>query len=294
VRRRVGSFAFETSLFEGVIHGWTAEFRLCRNIVACSKGEAAKIKDRWSRQARTVLVRAEAAPTGKGENMKRFSVAVLFVVVLLITASVAGAAASKPKLSFVKTNAQIGWSTDVGSSPSGGVSNTNNQSIKINATGPQGNSGASAYTYGSDETLVGIVGLKLSQIDHLGFDSKGYLGAGAPRISLGTSGTDGTHTYFLSALYCNTATSNGWRTSNFVSGGAGCTVFRDGVQMSWATAVGLADANNETVGPSPNDWFLIVDEAPSLTYVDRLSVQNWCWTGNGNNGIINRNSGDCI
>lgn len=32
----------------------------------------------------------------------------------------------------------------------------------------------------------------------------------------------------------------------------------------------------------------------SLTYVDRLTVQNCCWTGNGANGIVNVNSGHCI
>jgi hypothetical protein len=136
--------------------------------------------------------------------------------------------------------------------------------------------------------------LKLSQIDHLGFDSKGYLGNGAPRISLGTTGNDGQHTYFLSAFYCNTATSGGWRTSDFING-TNCTIYRDGTPYAgWAAAAAVADANNEVVVSNPNDWFLIVDEAPSLTYVDRLTVQNWCWTGNGTNGIINANSGGCV
>jgi len=217
------------------------------------------------------------------------------VVTIVLTASAAFGAAPKPKLAFVKTNANIAWQTDVGSSPGGGVSNANGQSLRINAVGPQGDSGASAYTYGTDEDLVGIRGLTLAQIDHLGFDSKGYLGAGAPRISLGTQGTNGDHTYFLSAYYCNDPTSDGWRTSDFVNDTTNCTIWRDGTtQMTWATAITTAAANNETVIASPSDWFLIVDEAPSLTYVDRLSVQNWCWTGNGTNGIVNENSGDCI
>jgi hypothetical protein len=64
--------------------------------------------------------------------------------------------------------------------------------------------------------------------------------------------------------------------------------------MAWSTAVTLATADDEHVNNTPGDWFLIVDEAPSLTYVDRLSVQNWCWTGNGTSGIVNVNSGNCI
>jgi len=223
-----------------------------------------------------------------------FLVFALTSAVVGVTMMAAAAASTKPKLSFVKTNASIGWSTDVGSSPGGGVSNANTQSIRISATGVTGSSGASAYTYGASEDLVGIRGLTLAQIDHLGFDSKGDLGAGAPRISLGTIGTDGPHTYFLAAFYCNAPTSGGWRTSDFVNG-SNCTVWRDGtLQLTWAAAVAIAGANNEVVASNPNDWFLIVDEAPSLTYVDRLSVQNWCWTGNGTNGIINANSGGCI
>jgi hypothetical protein len=62
----------------------------------------------------------------------------------------------------------------------------------------------------------------------------------------------------------------------------------------WATAAAIADANNETVISSPSNWFLIVDDGPSLLYIDRLTVNNWGWTGNGTNGTINVNSGDCV
>ena len=224
--------------------------------------------------------------------MKRVSVVAIATAVVLIAASVAYAAGvTKPKLSFTKSKASIGWSSD-GSSPGGGVSNANNQSIKIAA---QSNGGASAYTYGPDENLVGIRGETLAQITHLGFDSKGAMTPGSPRISLGTQGDDGAHTYFLSAYHCNTATSGGWRTSDFVNG-ANCLVFRDGevAGLTWAQAVAVAGANNETVATTPSDWFLVVDEGPSIQYIDRLSVEDWCWTGNGTSGIVNKDSGDCI
>jgi hypothetical protein len=225
--------------------------------------------------------------------MKKLLFIPAFLAALLMISSVAGAAQTKPKLSFTKTNAQIGWSNEGGSSPGGGVSNANSQSIRINASA---GGGASAFTFGTDEDLVGIRGKSLAQISHLGFDSKGSISAGAPRISLGTTGDDGDHTYFLSAFHCNDATSGGWRTSDFVNDTSNCTIFRDNepAGMTWAQAVAIAGANNETVIESPSDWFLVVDEAPSLTYVDRLSVQDWCWTGNGNNGIVNENSGDCV
>lgn len=226
-------------------------------------------------------------------RMALLATVALLVAVLVVVGGAAGP--SKPKLSFTKSSAQIGWSSEGGSSPLGGVSNANTQSLRINVTGVTGSAGASAYTYGPDEELVGIRGLKLSQITHLGFDSKGYLGAGAPRISLGTLGNDGAHTYFLAAMHCNTAIGSDWRTSDFVHQSTNCTIFRDSTPIAgWAAAAAIADANNETVISNANDWFLIVDEGPSLSYIDRLTVNNWCWTGNGGNGTINVNSGDCV
>ena len=222
--------------------------------------------------------------------MRRISV-LLAIIASLVLVNTALAASAKPKLSFVKSGATIGWSSEGGSSPAGSVSNANTQSLRISVGASP--AGASAYTYGANEDLVGIRGLALSEIDRLGFDSKGDLTGGAPRISLGTQGTDGQHTYFLSAFHCNKPLTGGWRTSDFVHDTVDCKVFRDGVEMTWAQAVAAADANNELVAPTPNDWFLIVDEQ-SLTYVDRLTVQDWCWTGNGTNGIVNENSGDCI
>jgi hypothetical protein len=222
---------------------------------------------------------------------KRLLVAVGVVAVVALIAPSASAL-SKPRLSFVKSGgATIGWSTTGGSSPADQY--PNGASIRIVA--PAGG-GASAYTYGASEALVGIRGRTLSQIDHLGFDSKGYINAGAPRISLGTTGDDGDHFYFLSAYYCNDPLSGGWRTSDFVGDTTNCTIWRDGVTplAGWAAAAAVADANNEVVQSTPNDWFLIQDESPATLNVDRLSVQNWMWVRGGRTGIINCNTGDCI
>jgi len=229
--------------------------------------------------------------------MKRFILPIALLATVALMATSASAAKTKPNLSFTKDGgATIGFSNVGGSSPSDPTGN--NQSLRINV--PAGG-GASAYTYGVSEDLVGIRGLTLSQIDHLGFDSKGYLGAGAPRISLGTQGTDGAHTYFLSAFHCNDPLTGGWRTSDFVHDTTDCTIYRDGTPIAgWAAAAAIADANGEVVVSNPNDWFLIVDEptaeqgGSSLTYVDRLSVQNWMWTRSGAQGAVNCNSGDCV
>jgi hypothetical protein len=205
-------------------------------------------------------------------------------------------ALTRPKLSFVKDGgATIGWSSEGGSSP---ADTANGQSLRVFV--PAGG-GASAYTYGASEALVGIRGLTLTQINHLGFDSKGYLGAGAPRISLGTLGTDGPHTYFLSAFYCNDPLTGGWRKSDFVHDATGCTIWRDGTPLAgWAAAAAVADANSEVVISNPNDWFFIQDEptpaqgGSALVYVDRLTVQNWMWVRGGLRGAKNCNTGDCI
>lgn len=206
-------------------------------------------------------------------------------------------ALTRPKLSFVKDGgATIGWSSQGGSSPADTRPNTQSLRVFVPAGG-----GASAYTYGASEALVGIRGLHLGEIDHLGFDSKGYLGAGAPRISLGTTGaSDGAHTYFLSAFYCNDPLTGGWRTSDFVDDTTDCTIWRDGTELTWAAAVAIADANNEVVASNPNDWFFIQDEptptqgGSALVYVDRLTVQHWMWVRGGLRGAVNCNTGACI
>jgi len=213
----------------------------------------------------------------------------------MLMAPSASAAQTKPHLSFVKGGATISFSMEGGSSPDDTTGNT--QSIRINA--PAGG-GASAYTYGTDETLVAIRGLKLSQITHLGFDSKGYLGAGAPRISLGTTGPLGDHTFFLSASSCNDATSDGWRTSDFSDSAqspgtsTGCLISDQSGNTFTSIQAAAIMYPDDVVVSNPNDWFLIVDESPSLTYVDRLTVQNWMWTRGGDPGIVNCNVGTCI
>jgi hypothetical protein len=225
--------------------------------------------------------------------MRRFMLPITLLVAVLLVAVSASAAPTKPHLSFVKDGgATISFSNEGGSSRADTTESS--QSIRINA--PEGG-GASAYTNGTDEDLVAIRGLSLSQITHLGFDTKGYLGAGAPRISLGTMGTDGPHTYFLSASHCNDPLSNGWVEADFIHDTTNCEIFRDTDPVpfiGWTAVAAVADANNEVVIDNPNDWFLIVDESPSLTYVDRLTVQNWMWTRSGNPGIVNCNSGDCV
>ena len=222
--------------------------------------------------------------------MKRKVFLAVAVVALLAMAATSASALSRPRLSFVKSGgATIGWSTTGGSSP---ADTGNGSSLRINA--PEGG-GVSAYTYGASETLVGIRGRSLSQIDRLGFDSHGYLGNGAPRISLGTTGDDGDHTYFLSAFYCNDPLTGGWRTSDFVNDTTDCTIWRDGTtEMTWAAAVVIADANNEVVQSTPNDWFLIVDESPAVLNVDRLTVQDWMWNRGGSAGRVNCNVGNCV
>ena len=174
--------------------------------------------------------------------MRRFklSAMVATVAAIVLTASAAFGAASKPKLSFVKTNASIGWSTEGGSSPAGGDSNANTQSLRINVLA---GGGASAYTYGASEDLVGIRGLTLAQITHLGFDAKSDISLGAPRISLGTMGLDGAHTYFLSAGHCNGGDiGGGWVTADFIHDST-CEIFRDNESLPYANWAALVAAH---------------------------------------------------
>ncbi len=153
-------------------------------------------------------------------------------------------------------------------------------------------SAAGAFTWGNAEAANDIVGRSLGAVDNLSFDTMGYLGAGAPRISLTTfSSTTGNHTYFLSAFHCNEPLgSSGWVEADFIND-TSCNIFRDdgAVFAGWTAAATAADADGEAV----TDWFLIVDEPtaaqgiPSATtYVDRLVVQDWGWVRSGGPGII--------
>lgn len=199
------------------------------------------------------------------------------MLALSIKSSAAGPV--KPKLSFFKSNAAIGWSTEGGSSPS---DPTNTESLRI-VTKLTGTSAAGAFTFGNAEAANTIVGRMLGQIDNLSFDAKGVLGAGAPRISLTTIGDDGNHTYFLSAFHCNDPLSGDWVEADFIHDITSCLIFRDSeiAGQTWSTHVTTADANNETV----TDWFLIVDEGPTTIYVDKLVVQDWQWIRQGTPGI---------
>jgi hypothetical protein len=223
----------------------------------------------------------------------------LAVAVVAVMALIAPSASalSKPRLSFVKSGgATIGWSTTGGSSPLD--THPNGQSIRIVA--PAGG-GASAYTYGASEALVDIRGESLAGIDHLGFDSKGYLGAGAPRISLGTVDTVTTaaHTFFLSAYHCSEAIGGGWRESDFADStqspgvSPGCTIYDQSGNTFTSLQAAGAFYPNDVVVSNPNDWFLVQDESPATLNVDRLSVENWMWVRGGRTGVINCNV-DCI
>ena len=235
--------------------------------------------------------------------MRKYLVAIAAIATVAIASNSVFASVTRPKLSFIKDGgATIGWSTTGGSSPSDPYPNSS--SIRIVA--PAGG-GASAYTYGASEALVDIRGRHLNQIDRLGFDSSGYLGNGAPRISLGTTGPGGEHTFFLSAYYCNNSIGGGWRTSDFVdsalspgtsTGGAlgGCYVFdQNGVPYGPDGLTSVASAfPNDVVVSNPNDWFLIQDESPATLNVDRLTVEHWMWVRGGNNGAVNCSNLGCI
>jgi len=206
----------------------------------------------------------------------------VFVAALVASATVIAAVTPKPKLTFFKSAASIGWSDEGGSSPN---DPTNAQSIKIVVPGTTGSGAAGAFTYGISEAANSIVGRTLGQVDFLSFDTMNFLGNGAPRISLITMGDDGNHTYFLSAFHCNDTLSGGWVEADFIHDTTSCFIFRDSEiagYAGWAAVAAVADANHEEI----IDWFLIVDEGPSTTYVDRLVAQDFGWVRSGSPGII--------
>jgi hypothetical protein len=233
---------------------------------------------------------------------KRLVLAVAVVAILAMSASSAFAL-NRPRLSFFKGGgATIGWSTEGGSSPGPG---SDAQSIRIQ-TFTNGADDAGAYTYGANEAKIGIVGGTLNAVERLAFDSKGYLGTGAPRISLITDEGN----FFLSALYCNTATSGGWSRSVFAdrhndanTETAGCTIYGppdgDGLPLThpdnayagWSDVLATWGTSGTAGTAHVEDWFLIQDEGPTVVYVDRLTIQDFGWIRSGRTGIVNCDTG---
>lgn len=192
----------------------------------------------------------------------------------------------------------IAWTSAGGSS-----SADDNQALELSGT-TQGTDYSGAYAIGATSS-----GVLLSQFN-ASFDVKGYQGAGSPRISLPVdTNDDGTTDMwaYLSAYYSSgnarTTVDTGFDHVDFQRSGS--TIY-----TSSATVLnGLSDPLNATGSITyqyggftfgVNDaapragWrvaadeqpFLILDEAPAVSYVDNLTIGNFNWARPGRPGVV--------
>jgi len=229
----------------------------------------------------------------------------IYLLVAAAAAVLAGAAvAGSPPTStdmlkfFHGGNGVVSWTSE------GGSSTADNQALKLSGT-TQGTDYSGAYAVNATSA-----GTLLSEFN-ASFDVKGYQGAGSPRISLPVDTTgDGLTDFwaYLSASYATgnarSPAANGFDHVDFQQSGA--TIY---TSMGGLVLNGLSDPLSATgsityqyggfsfavtdAGPrsawtvaTDNQPFLILDEAPAVSYVDNLTIGNYNWQRPGKPGFV--------
>ena len=132
---------------------------------------------------------------------------------------------------------------------------------------------------GVDPVNVAINGQAIADVNRLGFKTRGYNGAGAPRISVELSNG---HIAYLASFHCNTVLSpTVWRKTQFTSNAAGCAIFTNttsyastGTSSAWDQLVA-----GEGGGVTINDIYLVQDEGPAIAWVDDLRFGGVMFSG---------------
>ena len=231
--------------------------------------------------------------------MKHLAFLATLVGVVLMAATASAAPPTAPPSGDMLKFFGGGAGTIVWTS-AGGSSTEDNQALQLSGT-TAGADYAGAYAINATSK-----GVPLSQFN-ASFDVKGYEGAGSPRISLPVD-VDGNGTTdlwaYLSSSYCTgaarTDAGSGFNNVDFQK--PGCTIYTSapGIVLH-----GLADAvhaqgtisyeyGNWTIDARDAGWrvatdrqpFLILDEAPAVSYVDNLTIGNHNWQRPGRPGFV--------
>lgn len=130
---------------------------------------------------------------------------------------------------------------------------------------------------------VGIVGQTLSNVNRIGFKTKGYSGAGAPRLSVWIS--SGKWVY-LSAFYCKHDIGGGWSKTGFntpIDGGQpACEIYTSKGDHYVADETGTAwqHLRQAEGGDTVVKWVTLVqDEGPATAYVDDVRLGGLVFAG---------------
>ena len=187
-----------------------------------------------------------------------------------------------PKLKLVAVgNAEIGWAIGPDSPLDKG-----RWALNMNLNGATYSGYANAYSPGwlteddEDETSIPIGDIRNLSFDFLNASGGGYVGGGAPRISIVF--TDGTAA-FLQASFCDTVIPSGdgtWSRADFTGQTAvGCSVYSggtfyssDGTNSAWATFVAAHPLLKVDYGVVVQDES---DTSPMRARIDRIAMQNF-------------------
>lgn len=142
----------------------------------------------------------------------------------------------------------------------------------------------SPASYAGVEVLnVGIIGRALGDVDRVSFKTKGYSGAGAPRLSVKLSNG---HYLYLSSFYCSfDMAPTAWRKANFTASfntdptceiytSAGGHYVTDATSSAWHKLV-----EGEGGGVIVQQVELVQDEGPATVWVDDLRLDSALFAG---------------
>jgi hypothetical protein len=183
---------------------------------------------------------------------------------------------------------------------SGGSSTEDNQALQLSG-------GTSGTDYEGAYAINATSGGTLLSEFNASFDVKGYEGAGSPRISLpvDVNGDGSTDLWaYLSSSYCTgsarTDAGSGFDHVNFRD--PGCTIYTSApgiVLHGLAVAVHASGTISYPYGgftfealdagwrvATDQQPFLILDEAPAVSYVDDLTIGNHNWQRPGRPGFV--------
>jgi hypothetical protein len=139
------------------------------------------------------------------------------------------------------------------------------------------------YSYaGAAIRKSGMEGKALGDVNRISFKTKGYSGAGAPRLSMTLS--NGTIAY-LSSYHCSTdLTPTAWRKATFTASYAAdptCTIYTgttgytsDPTSSAWDKLV-----TGEGPGVEIRQIELVQDEGPAVTWVDDIRLDGLVFAG---------------
>lgn len=175
-----------------------------------------------------------------------------------------------------EATATLGYQTGIGGDAPG------SPMAKAMRIETEANTSPASYA-GVEVVNTGILGRALGDMERVSFKTKGYSGAGAPRLSVKLSNG---HYLYLSSSYCSfDLAPTAWRKANFTASyntdptceiytSAGGHYVTDTTSSAWHKLV-----EGEGGGVTVQSVELVQDEGPALVWVDDLRLDSVLFAG---------------